>query len=194
MRLYEKNKIKILNNFPTQFGMYDFSKNSTGKVNNILDEYKFPIFLYSIVVGKSVWFIPYLTNKIIYIDQESFVLQVFEIEEENETKESILERTDLCYKYLFEYVKDNRYIGLFSIKNNCILEIDTFEQRYKYKQYDYCMSEACIEEYVKCYGNIFYECNLRDIEIYTILLKQKRIYTPEKNIKSVGSDICKTII
>ena len=40
-------------------------------------------------------------------------------------------------KFLVEYILDNRYIGVFSFKNNCIFEIDTLERRKVTKVYTF---------------------------------------------------------
>ena len=77
-------------------------------------EYELPAFLFSVVAGDYVWFIPFQTNKIMYADKKTCQLHVFEADGENETKQSLLGRIALGSKYILEYVRENRYIGLFS--------------------------------------------------------------------------------
>ncbi len=119
----DKNETKIIADFPKQFGIYDFA----GKKKTILDceknVYDVPTFLMSSAVGQYVWFIPFQTNQVIYVDKRTYEMNVLEIDEEIETRES-LSRNTMNSKYLLQYVLDNRYFGLFSFKQNCIYEID----------------------------------------------------------------------
>lgn len=167
------NKVITVDAFPKGFGIYDFSKEADGMENCTLDEYERCTFSDAAVVGENVWFIPFCTNKIIYVNKHTYQLHAFEIEEERETKESILERSSLAYKYLLDYVKDDRYIGIFSIKNKCILEIDTAELNYEYKRYGYHISDRCIKDYADLCNNIFDERNVWEREIYNCMIRQE---------------------
>ena len=187
----EENKVTILDNFPKEFGIYDFSKETDGVANCIIDEYEKSTFAYSTVVEEKVWFIPYCTNKILYVNKCTYQLYVFEIDEERETKESILERSSLGYKYLLNYVKDNRYIGLFSIKNQSVLEIDSVELKYKYKQFDYHISERLIKECFDLYNGVFYEGDVWNRVVYNRMMQLKDNNIHNIRSKSVGSDIYK---
>lgn len=119
----EKDKIKILDNFPHGFGIYDFDK----KLGPLLDceatEYNDFTFLTSMLVGDYIWFIPFRTNQILFVNKKTNEINVFEIEEEKEDRNSISSR-ELIGKYILQYVYEGRYIGLYSIKNEIILEID----------------------------------------------------------------------
>lgn len=120
----ENNKFNILNDFPSDFGMYNFN----GKMNVLLDcqskEYKTFTFLTSVIVGNYVWYIPFQTNKILYVCKKTDKLNVLEIEGEEENERSIKERELNC-KFVFLYIYKNQYIGLFSLKNEMVYEIDT---------------------------------------------------------------------
>lgn len=187
----EENKVTILDNFPKEFGIYDFSKETDGVANCITDEYEKSTFAYLTVVEEKVWFIPYCTNKILYVNKYTYQLYVFEIDEERETKESILERSSLGHKYLLNYVKDNRYIGLFSIKNQSVLEIDSVELKYKYKQFDYHISERLIKECFDLYNGVFYEGDIWNRVVYNRMMQLKDNNIHNIRSKSVGSDIYK---
>lgn len=153
----ENNSLVTVNSFPQNFGVYDFSKKTDGVVDCGTSSYEFSAFLYSVMVGKYIWLIPRQTNKIIYIDKGNYVLSAFEIPEEDETRESILRRGKygFGFKYLLEYVRDDRYIGLFSVKNNRILEIDAKELKYQWK--DYCFTDECLQQCDKIFQGVYYE-------------------------------------
>lgn len=170
----EKNQCRVIDGFPETFGIYDFSQNTDGEADCGAAEYDSETFLYAAAVGKTVWFIPFLTNKIMFADINTCALQEFDIEEEKETRESILARSGLAYKYVLEYVRDNRYIGLYSAKNNCMLEIDTVARKYTYKQYHYHMSSGFIEQYAGMHDHVLREGNLWDKEVFEKLFWAKK--------------------
>lgn len=145
----EKDAIAIIDGFPKGFGIYDFSEDTDGKADCESEEYETPAFLYSLAVGGYVWFVPFKTNKIIYGDKKTHEIRVFEVPEEDETRENLIGRRDLPCKYILEYVKGDRYIGLFSLKNNCILEIDAVEKTYRIKHYD--LSAKCMDAMIDIY-------------------------------------------
>lgn len=179
----EKGLVNIITNFPENFGLYDFSEKTYGKVDSKTYEYEQSTFIHSTVIGQNVWFIPYCTNEIIYVNKETYQIQEFEIEEENETKESISGRSALRYKYLFECVKDNQYLILYSIKNNCILQIDTLDLKYEYKKYKYFISDKCVNEYANLCNRIFHDSNMWEIEVY------RKMKLEKENMRSINIDI-----
>ena len=109
-----------------------------------------------------------------------------EIDGEDETKNSFTLR-GIKNKYLLEYVKENRYIGLFSLKNNYILEIDSIEKKVirKIYSYNHMACQELMEIYDKCEGYIYNEN--RDID--RIIFKEKLINIDIKEIKKIGEDI-----
>ena len=93
-----------------------------------------------------------------------------------------------------DYVKDDRYIGLYSIKNNCILEIDTLELKYEYKQYAYTISDRCLKDYAKLCRNIFSEQD----DAWGQKVYENMIYSDDDvghggKLYGVGTDIYKRI-
>lgn len=139
-----ENTLKTITGFPKDFGIYNFSKETNGEIDCVKKEYELPAFLFSVAAGDYVWFIPFQTNKIMYADKKTYQLHAFEVDGENETKQSLLGRIALGSKYILEYVREDRYIGLFSIKNNYILEIDAIGQKKEIKKYTF--SDKCIRE------------------------------------------------
>lgn len=190
------NTINSIIDFPTGFGVYDFTKETTtGAADCVSEDYEYHMFNFSVTAGNRVWFIPYNANKILYADKGMHELHSFEIDEENETKESIMARTSLGYKYLLNYLRDDRYLGLFSIKNNCILEIDTVEMRYVYKQYDYCtgIDDNFLKEYAKHRDGIFYEGILWHRNVYKKLISVMDSESQNISECDIGKDIYKMV-
>lgn len=130
----EQGIIKVITEFPEQFGIYHFYGKPYIDCNSfLLSVEEGPFFGFSILLGKYIWYIPNKSNGIIYIDKVTYKVSFLEIEEEKETKES-LER-EYANKFLFEYIREDRYIGLYSIKNQLVFEIDTLELCVKKKNY-----------------------------------------------------------
>lgn len=125
-----KNEVICLNNFPLNFGIYNFD----GKELPFLDcetvEYDMFTFLESINVADYIWFIPFQTNQILYVNKDTNKINAFEIEEEEENEKNVKKRELNC-KYVLQYVYDNRYIGLYSLKNRLVYEIDAYTMKLK---------------------------------------------------------------
>lgn len=128
----EKNTLKVLNQFPESFGIYYFDNNVEGVVDCDLQQYEIPTFITSVFVGKHIWFIPFKTNKIIYVDKGTLKINTLEIPEEEESEVS-LAANRLKHKYLLQYILNNRYIGLYSLKNGQVFEIDTIDKTVSWK-------------------------------------------------------------
>jgi hypothetical protein len=125
----DENDINTLS-LPCNFGIYNFD----GKQEQFLDckttEYDTAAFLESINVGNYIWFIPFQTNQILYVNKDTNQINTFEIEEEEEDEKSIKNREMNC-KYLLQYVYDDRYIGLYSFKNKVVYEVDAYTMKLK---------------------------------------------------------------
>ncbi len=181
----ENNSISIKGGFPYEFGIYDYSRDTVGKIDCKTAKYETPAFSYSIVVGGRVWFIPNQTNQILYMDQDSDKLYTFKIKEENETRQSLLEN-EYGAKYLLEYVIDERYIGLFSLKNKKILEIDTRQLEYSWKKYYF--SQRCLTKCAEIYKNVFCDRFSFERELYGNRIRLSN-YDDNINKDSVGMKI-----
>ena len=147
------NSVEILTNFPKQFGIYDF----LGDKQDILDcettIYETPTFAGSVSIGSYIWFIPCQTNEILYINKNTYKINVFKITSEDETRESLL-KNYVNAKYYTEYILGNRYIGLFSFNSNCIVEIDTLEKKSRKK---ICLFSNQLFEKISFDFRLFYE-------------------------------------
>lgn len=148
----ERDNFTIISNFPEGFEIPDFRRD-IDKNSNMAE---MPMFSYSVVVGRYIWFIPRLAEKIVYVDVKNETLFLFDIFEADETKEQYLARVDLGLgNYLLEYVRDERYIGLFSTRNRRIVEIDAEQLSFQWKEY--YLSDKYIQYCGKLCDGIYYE-------------------------------------
>ena len=158
-----------------------FTEDTDGEVDCNKDGFEVPAFLYSTIAGKFIWFIPFQTNKILYVNRENHEIHAFEIAEEVENRESLINRTDYKGKYILEYVKDSRYLGVFSIRNCQIVEIDAVRLTYKWCDYD--IGARGLKEYVRLMNKAFYEGNTWDRKVYNKILhlEDNQVYKIDKN-------------
>lgn len=155
--VYIWNKIKntfiIINSFPKEFGVYCFEENTDGNAIR-KNEYEHQVFEYVVMAGERVWFIPYKANEFLYFDTNKNGLIAFTIEEEMETRESLIEN-EFGEKYRLEYVKEEQFIGLYSFKNKRILEIDAKELKYRW--FDFQISDRSLKKCTDVLENVFHE-------------------------------------
>lgn len=130
----EDESISSLEDFPEDFGIYNFSGKYIELLNYGDNKSGVPLFNAAVYADRYVWFIPFHANEILYIDKETLKIKKFFLEKEEQTEEDMKNQL-LRHKYLLQYVKDNRYIGLFSLKNKWICEIDSHNLKYKVLNY-----------------------------------------------------------
>ncbi len=173
------NTIKILGDFPVDFGNYDFS----GKKNKVLDckseIYSSPTFIFSTNIDNYIWFIPFRTNKILYIEKDKFLLHEYYLEDEIRTEKDMKEGL-LDHMYLFEYVKEDRYLGLLSLKTGNIIEIDV--SNLQDKKIEYTFDENCDEIIIQ---NIFEE-NHNFYENEQLVLPDLLKFNKKSNVDNEG--------
>ena len=119
------NQTTVINNFPDEFGIYISDENDKLVLDCNSKENKEAFFAKSINMEKHLWFIPFRTNKVLYVDKNTYEIHIFEIQDEQEYVDGW--HRYLSHKYLVEYVREDRFIGLYSTKNRTLLEIDTEE-------------------------------------------------------------------
>ena len=168
----EDNSIESLDKIPGDLGVYDFSGKRTDILDCTKEEYDEPLFVASRVVGRYVWYIPFRTNKILYIDKNSNKIQVFEMEAERETRESLTKHS-MDYKFVVDYVVNQRYIGLFSLKNNWLIEIDAEEMKSEVKKYTF-ICRPIKKETEKIIRYIMTEDNPFDKALFLYLLDEDK--------------------
>lgn len=119
-----------------------------------VDNYGSSVFNRIIAVGEYIWFIPIQERKIMYANKQTTKLSVLKIYEEDQMNAAV-SRVQYIGNYILEYVRDDRYIGLFSAKSRRVLEIDTKELIYQWKEYYF--SEQYLQQYCKKCKGIYYE-------------------------------------
>lgn len=182
----ENNSFITIDNFPTDFELNDSGENT--------EEPKYPVFKHVVAVGRYIWFIPIQANKILYADKETAVLSSFKIYDEDETKESVaLRQIWAIANYLLEYVREDRYIGLFSAKSGRILEIDAQKMHYQWKEYN------LKDKYFFQRGGIYKELYSEGIDDKLFMeacnrqaSKRRKISNPYHNV--IGKDIYRKTI
>ena len=117
-----KNSITKKVTLPKKFGKYKVGVNNKLYIDTQYDVDG--IFFYIKCMGQHVWFIPRKHNMIFRVHKKSLKVEEicipYEEEDSNTWKKRKIEA-----KYCLEYVRENRYLGIYSYKNNYIIEIDT---------------------------------------------------------------------
>lgn len=196
----EQNTVRILDNFPQEFGGYDVDESGNVSFDFESVIYNYPAFTHSLMIGQAVWFIPYMSTEILYADKITGELNVFKIEQETETKESLAEPSRrMPQKYYLEYVREERYIGLYSLKNKSYFEIDAFEKSVSYKSYS--LSENSLRTIAKLYipqnGVYYQENNVLDRDVFWLCIEAdncEAITNPCLRHENVGAKIYQSIV
>lgn len=185
--------IKSFAEFPEQFGVYQYDKENKMELNfePNRDNKNF-LFDHSIGVGKYVWFIPFFANRLIYIDRESYCIHTLNIDEEQ--GETGKKRQGKMNRILLEYVRSNRYIGIYSSNDDRIVEIDTQTMCMASKEYK--LNNKSVMELVNQFsfeGIAFYEGHVFDEDLYSFIIK-KGLDCVYKQSECVGRKIYKTVL
>ena len=165
--------IKVITEFPQQFGFYHFKKGEIPVIDCdslICDDDAF--YISSIPLGKYIWYIPFRSDEIVYIDKNTYEVHLLDIEDEQETKESI-ENHIMPHKYLVQSIREDRYIGIYSLKNGWVFEVDTVELCVRKR--DYKLTGQAILSIAKAdksyYGQrVFQEQRKKDSILFSALL------------------------
>ena len=125
----DRDTVKKVANFPKSFGGYMLQNDNSYKISFTSEKFSKSLFCTPIICGKYIWLIPWHGTEILYIEKESFKISTFEIEGE---KAGDLDLIMLGARYLINYVREERYLGIFSGKSGCEIEIDMKEKKYRY--------------------------------------------------------------
>jgi len=144
----DKNKTLILKELPIEFGKYIVDESTDAVVDYSVEVSEEQFFLSSFVIKDEVWLVPYRSNKIIYVNSNNFKIQVFEMPEEEERAEGW--SLGMWQKYILEYVRDDRFIGIYSFRNKRIYEIDVVKKQIVYPKYflDYEGNKELWKQYI----------------------------------------------
>lgn len=124
-----------------------------------------PLFGISMVGGQYVWHIPLQYNSpVLYIDKEDYRVGVLERKED-------YARSGGIFKYGFEYIRQNRYIGLYSVNDPAFFEIDVCDLCINNRKMSFHNKSflAIAREYYREAGVLF-EGNLEAHEIFSAML------------------------
>jgi hypothetical protein len=189
----ETNEQKIINfeNIPNDFKMYNFSVSATEADESGIEykEYIVNLFITSFVWRGKIWFMPYSTSHIIYIDIYSNTIGYVELENETETIETIKNRGFLrTYKYFYERIEDDNKLVVYSMKNDCHYVIDGENGKcieafndYKLVNYDEMMEYMCINS-----GLILHDYIEMDRNIFEYRLYHPNVEVFENNLTNCG--------
>lgn len=121
----KKGIIEYVNGFINYLHILNFKKNCVESVSDLAEIYE-PLFTKSLFLSGKIWFIPFRTDKVIYINKNTHEVGELLLPLEKEDKTSIRARGGLCnYKFFLEYVIADRYLIIYSLKMECHYIIDT---------------------------------------------------------------------
>lgn len=124
---------KITLYLPEEFGNYRATDNKELILDYDCSENEDAIFIKSVNLGENIWFIPFRTNKVIFVNKKTYEITILEIDNEEESYNTWNRKMN--HKYLVEYIRKDRFIGLYSLKRNKLLEIDTCTYRVEQKRF-----------------------------------------------------------
>lgn len=125
----DTNSVERISDFPKSFGGYVLQDNNKSIISLTNEKFSKPLFCVPVVFEESIWFIPWYGTEILYIEKGTLKVSSFPITDEIADACAI---DMLGCRYLINYVRQKRYIGIFSSKTGCQIEIDTKEKIYKY--------------------------------------------------------------
>lgn len=184
----ERNEVVSVHSIPDFVGWFEnrdggFRENTEdGRCQN-------PLFRWSLNFGDKIWFIPYVANKIIYIDKNTCEIGVCDVESEYESEKSWFRAYQV--KYSFECVFQERYIFLYSYKNQQYLLIDTITNTAQ--KVDIILEKESGKKLLKCIrekNESMVECN--NIEVFDLI----RNLTNNNRVRKateIGKDIWQKI-
>lgn len=170
----EKGIIKIISQFPKNFGLYLYND------NNLVDSEAFfsnglAFFGMSIPMKDNVWYIPAQANQILFIRKQDYSIQTFDVGQYKYENHHSDEKKEYVAEYTVQYVKEDRYIGIYSFKTRVSFEIDTVELCVRNDEF--LLDNQTILQIGRKYCNerrLFKENNKnRDIEIFSMMLNCK---------------------
>jgi len=189
----DENNIIVIKNFPHQYGLYNLKNSKKGLIDYEKIIFDDPIFHELVVLGQYIWCIPRQSNKILYINKDTYEICILDIAEENETIESINQKR-LKHKYILEYILENQYIGLYSTQNDCIVEIDTLNKSVKRKKFK--LDTRSLQKILKMYEKnrkVFYEKNNLDKKLYEMKLLEVYKDRRKENKSNIGLNVMKNV-
>lgn len=179
------NEVDIIDELPGSFAIYDFwEKREVIDCNDI--KKSSDVFSAIIYVSNKVWLIPKTGSQILYYDQSDRKINKFNIQDEDESEETLdLHFRLMAIKFYLLYVRKQRFLGIYSYKNKCVLEIDSVNM--SYKRLDFLIDKCSLLKLPILY---FHEGNgLMSDLIYKIKIECSDLLLKKQDIKSTGKEI-----
>lgn len=189
----EEDTICVLDQFPRDIRFYNFYENHGELIcPNWKNDKNRPFISRSCYAGGCNWFISTHSDDIIYVG-EDYKIKLLHNDREQESE---LDPNRAIYKqiYYMLYVRQKRYIGVFSIKYGQIFEIDTWNKEIIYKSDS--LSGETLSEIGKVYkknNEILYEQDF----LYREIFKERISGTVDVDVvefKEVGNEIHKAVL
>lgn len=131
----------IINDFPKDFGRLNFYEDH--EMELIREEkHDLPTFIYSFLVGNYVCYIPFQTSHILFVDITTDEVRGLYIPEEEITTQDKPWEWECNCRFMAEYVREDRWIGLYGMKTGNRYEFDIINWDYDKKSYFYYDSDA----------------------------------------------------
>lgn len=181
-----ENRIRKIENLPEKFGRYklDSYNQLFLDVDTKFDEKGF--YLEGVCIEQCIWFVPYFYNMILCVDIAS--LEVREICIPNEAEDECTWRKNRRKaKFWLEYVREERYIGIYSFKNNYIIEIDTKSFKIEIKEFYVSNKDICLIMSEKTKKGNLVETESLNLQNYITNLEMFKKNT--KKTKNIGNKI-----
>lgn len=158
----QNENVIVLNDLPENFCVYDNDSVGNFIEDCSLKEYSCRPFRAIVSIEDKIWFIPDNANQILYVNRETLEINRLEVESDQWNSEENKRKQHVQYK--LEYVKDNRYIGLYSFCHEKYLEIDSKTCEVIWKNYFFSdTSKQKLWNAVLQQGEFIYEKEKEDL-------------------------------
>lgn len=127
---YISKEISIYDRPPVGFKSFNYDAKGnfiswkSGWTQGVSFQYWYVCFL----LNDKIWFIPQMSNSLLYIDKKTNFMQKFTFENENETEKTM--RDHRSVKFLLLGIYKKQYIKIYSVKRNIIYSIDSVNLEY----------------------------------------------------------------
>lgn len=138
--IWDRNNgiVDIFTDFPNDFGVYDFEHKKTEVCDCKRVDYDTRTFLDIVDTKDYLLCIPFHANHILIIDKKEKQSMPIVCEAENIYS---IQKNILKCRFLFLYVRADRYLGVFYLKDEAILEIDVVDSSIKRRNINLSMED-----------------------------------------------------
>lgn len=185
---YISQKCTLYNKFPESFESFDYDEEGNfipwkkGWTQGGCFKYWYDCFL----IDDKIWFLPFLSRSLLYLDKKTNEICEYPFENEDETEYTM--KKHRFPKFLFIGIQKERFIKIYSVKRDIIYSIDIVTLNYTEEMFNIDeVDEAGIEEE---YRNILYNKASTEgiLENKNISIKEF-INIVEQNTTNTNTDI-----